>query len=171
MAEWKDIVDYEGLYQVSNEGRIRRNKNGHILNHRFMDTGYDRCVLYKKGNPKTLMVHRIVALSFIDNKDNKPIINHKDSNPKNNNVENLEWVTAKENTWHSINKGRQCLWGEKHPSALIKEKDARLMIKLCSEYAIKRKAVAIIFGVKRHIVDMLMTNRSWKHIDRCEVLN
>lgn len=110
---WKDIVGYEGLYQVSNFGVVKsltklcghRPKKETIIK---QDTsrGYKRVTLCKDGILKRFQVHRLVGLAFIENPQNKPCINHKDENRANNNVLNLEWVTHKENTnyGHCIEK-------------------------------------------------------------------
>ena len=101
---WKDIQEYEGLYQVSNLGRIKsfprpgtRTKKIRILKQTIGKHGYYCVVLYKNGKPKTKIVHRIVAETFINNKNNYNIVNHKDENSLNNNVSNLEWCSQKYN--------------------------------------------------------------------------
>lgn len=104
---WKDIPGYEGIYQVSTKGRVRSfwKKEPHILKQTLTTTGYKKVELYKDKKRKTYKVHRLVALAFILNSENKPNINHKDGNPLNNTVENLEWCTQKENVEHAIKTG------------------------------------------------------------------
>lgn len=112
---WKDIEGYEGLYQVSNLGRVKRimfinNKtikpSNKVLSCNKKDkSGYVCVTLWKDGTRKYDRMHRIVAKTFIPNIDNKPVINHKDGNKANNCVENLEWVTYKENTHHALKTG------------------------------------------------------------------
>lgn len=101
---WKDIKGYEGLYQVSINGDIK-NKFGVVINGWQQNKhGYRKVRLYKNRKAKDFYLHRIVAIAFVDNPNSKPIINHIDSNPKNNKASNLEWVTQKENMEHaSIN--------------------------------------------------------------------
>lgn len=96
---WKDIKGYEGLYSVSNKGNIKNLKTNKILAG-GNSSGYRNITL--KG--KTYMVHRLVALAFIDNPQNLPQVDHRDENKKNNDVSNLRWVSKSENTRHSIYK-------------------------------------------------------------------
>ena len=100
MEIWKDIQDYEGLYQVSNQGRVK-SKNG-ILHLNTNTYGYKHVTLSKNNKQKTVVVHLLVAGAFLDNPLNKPQINHKDGNKENNTVANLEWVTQIENNRHAI---------------------------------------------------------------------
>lgn len=112
---WKDIEGYEEYYQVSNFGRVKSfiGWNGHryikreqLLNPYKQQSGrnYYRSVVKLKKNKKSkdYRVHQLVAKAFIDNPNNYKIINHKDGNPLNNRVENLEWCTQKENVRHAI---------------------------------------------------------------------
>lgn len=89
---WKDVVGYEGLYQVSDLGRVRR--NGRELSQSRNEHGYSRVSLCKNGKPKTLYVHRLVAEAFVPNPLGLPEINHKDENPSSNAASNLEWCTS-----------------------------------------------------------------------------
>ena len=122
MEEWRYIEGYEGLYQVSNEGRIKSlnreivYKDGRkkilpekILHNFLSDLGYYHVMLSKNGIPKRYKVHRLVAKAFIPNPNDLPIINHKDENPKNNTVENLEWCTQDYNIHYGtmIERGRE----------------------------------------------------------------
>ena len=103
MEIWKDIKDYQGLYMVSNYGRVKSLKDNHgnyrekILRLRTDKHGYKKVSLYKNGKPKTYKVHRLVASAFIENLNNYPYINHRDENSSNNHVSNLEWCTHEYN--------------------------------------------------------------------------
>ena len=95
---WKNIEGYEGKYQVSNLGRVKsmigQEKVLHPKKHR---NGHLQIGLHKDKKRKTMYIHRLVAQAFITNPDNLPCVNHKDENPNNNNVDNLEWCTQKYN--------------------------------------------------------------------------
>lgn len=118
----KDKINFEGLYEVSNKGRVRslprvqEDKLGRIA----VQTGcilkdlpskqssmgtYRQVILHKNNKQFTRLVHRLVAASFIPNESCLPFVNHIDGDPSNNCVENLEWCTAKQNTLHAIKLG------------------------------------------------------------------
>lgn len=99
---WKDIKGYEGLYQVSNLGRVRslnyrRTGVTIILPPKKINTGYYRITLCKNGKKKRFFLHRLVAIAFVPNPNNYPIVNHKDRNPLNCAADNLEWCTVSYN--------------------------------------------------------------------------
>lgn len=94
--KWLPVVGYEGRYEVSNFGRVRRVK---IIVPSKKKHGYMQVSLVDgKGTRKSLRLHRLVAEAFLPNPDGKPQVNHKDEDPENNRADNLEWATAAENT-------------------------------------------------------------------------
>ena len=119
MEEWKDIKGYEGLYQVSNEGRVKSlsrtiiksdktiNTKEKILQASKVGKGYLQVCLSLDSKLKHYLVHRLVAEAFIKNPQNKPCVGHCDCNPVNNNVRNLYWCTYNENNNHIITKARK----------------------------------------------------------------
>lgn len=100
---YKNIVGYEDLYEVSDTGLVRNKVSGKILKPR-KDRGYLHVKLYKDGIGKIYKVHRLVANTFILNPLNLPEVNHIDENKSNNNVENLEWISHQENIDYSLSK-------------------------------------------------------------------
>lgn len=113
IKKWKDILGYEGWYQASNIGEIKRIKpyknqyaewkSNKILKPTKSRKGYLYVTLRKNDLSSRIFVHRIIAKTYIPNYENKPYINHIDGNPLNNNVSNLEWCTQKENMIHCYN--------------------------------------------------------------------
>lgn len=103
---WKDVVGYDGLYQVSNCGNVFSVRSNKQLKLRTNIDGYYTVCLSKYGVSKTWRVHRLVAMAFIPNTDNKPCINHIDCNRQNNVISNIEWCTIKENAQHAAKLGR-----------------------------------------------------------------
>lgn len=99
---WKDVAGYEGLYEISNLGRVR-SKNG-ILKPQKRQHGYLGIMLYGKGGHKrgfrTFSVHRLVAEAFIPNPNGYPEVNHIDEDKTNNRADNLEWVSRIQNCHH-----------------------------------------------------------------------
>ena len=98
MEKWKTIIDFPN-YDVSSFGKIRNNKSGKIMKN-SIKSGYCNISLINENNYKTLKVHRLVALAFIENPENKSEVNHKDKNKLNNSISNLEWMTRRENNIH-----------------------------------------------------------------------
>ena len=108
---WKDIPGYEGLYQVSNTGQVRslnyrQTGKTKILKQHTDKNGYKKVGLSKNGKVKTYAVHRLVAKAFISNPNNLPYVNHKDENPSNNAVWNLEWCDCSYNTSYGTSRER-----------------------------------------------------------------
>lgn len=138
---WKDVKGFEGNYEVSSKGIVKRKKgetiykDGRIAN--FSETilkqgfnrkGYARVYLSVNSNKFTKTVHRIVAETFIPNPENKNTVNHKDCNKLNNSVENLEWATNKENMQHAFRSG---IFDERDKTAIYNIK--HMKDKLCKK--------------------------------------
>lgn len=96
MVIWKTIENYPN-YKISNNGLVMSIKTGKIMKGTLKKSGYLQIDLWNNGTISWFLIHRLVALSFIPNPDNKPQVNHIDEDKQNNNINNLEWVTAKEN--------------------------------------------------------------------------
>ena len=116
MGIWRDIEGYEGLYQVSNEGRIKSLKRHHVRNDRILKQSkdkdkYKRVDLRKDNVSAIKRVNRLVAKAFIPNPNNYPVVNHKDENKENNSVDNLEWCSISYNNDYGSRNGNFCKKG------------------------------------------------------------
>jgi hypothetical protein len=100
MEEWRDVIGFEGFYEVSNIGRVRNYVTKKIRLPYKHKGKYLKVSLHRKGFKRNYPVHRLVAMAFIPNEYNKLEVNHKDLNKMNNYVDNLEWVTGEENREH-----------------------------------------------------------------------
>lgn len=151
--EWRAVAGYEGLYEVSNLGRVRsldrvrtkphpRNtsmtmtyiKKGRILKRKKLPCGYWIVDLWKDKRPRTISVHRLVAIAFIPNPDNLPEVNHIDENKENPVVTNLEWVTHEGNMRHGTCGKRM---GRKHWKPVVQTDMNGNVIKIwdCAQHA------------------------------------
>ena len=154
---WKDIKDYEGLYQVSNLGNVRsldkilkayikNQKNiirkGKKLKPRYDKKGYQMVVLYKNGIGKNFKVHRLVAEAFIPNPNNLPQINHKDETKRNNIFTNLEWCDCKYNN----NYGNHKTFGNKKVIMLDKNNNKINIFDSVNEASKKTNIIATSIG-------------------------
>ena len=105
---WRNVVGYEGLYQVSSFGRVKSfyGIGERLLTPSANKSGYQYTVLTDKNKiRKSCKVHTLVARAFLPNPENKPVVHHRDSNRANNRVSNLEWVTHRENTAYAVQNG------------------------------------------------------------------
>lgn len=103
--EWKDLIGFEDLYWISSEGKIKNSKGKIVKTYYSTRCEYPMIRLYKEGETRSFMVHRLVAKHFVPNEYNKPQVNHKDKNKSNYSASNLEWVTAVENMHHHYTNG------------------------------------------------------------------
>lgn len=162
---WKDVVGYEGRYQVSNLGEVRslpiksvfkdgqvHYLKGMILKQTFTSTGYKKVELKKDGISKSFKVHRLVAMAFIVNTYEKPFINHKDGNRINNIVDNLEWCTQKENMKHACDTGlRNCIKNRVDHNSVIKDYLNHSSSYVTNKYGISK---TVLYGIlKEHKID------------------
>lgn len=113
---WKDIEGFEGLYQVSNLGRVKSLERyvyhgdkamlrKERIRRPYDNQGYWNLTINKDGKEYHTTIHQLVAKAFVPNPDNKPVVNHIDGDKKNNRADNLEWVTVAENARHAIKMG------------------------------------------------------------------
>jgi hypothetical protein len=163
---WKDIKNYEGLYQVSNLGRIKSlirhyHPKEQILNPTLVQ-GYFYIILSKNNIHKSFKVSRLTAQTFITNPENKPQVNHKDGIKTHDYIENLEWCTNQENTIHSFKMGLQIpVKGEKHGKSKLKENDILKIRRLRNDDKLTLKTIANLFNITITTVYDILHGKSW----------
>ena len=154
---WRPIANYEGLYEISDygsvrslpgsvfsrDGRVMKRKGGLLKTHKR--GRYTNKTLYKNMISKNYTIHRLVALAFIPNPENKPHINHIDNNRYNNHVNNLEWVSQKENLKHAYDQGRM----SKPPVNYVSQERLRQAKELLDQ-SINRTEIAKRLNMSRH---------------------
>ena len=177
--EWKDVVNFKGLYQVSNLGRIKSYDKTHtgidkigrninrfypkrIMKQSLEKQGYLRLTLTDRNKKETRhSVHRLVSIAFTPNPLNLPEVDHLDGNKTNNTIINLKWVTSVENVKNAwaigLCKKRS---GEKHSQSVLTDKDV-LFIRASN---ISRKELSIKFSVGIKCIDKIINRKRWTHI-------
>lgn len=171
--EFRPVNGYEGLYEVSDFGRVKSldryvvyPKGGiRIFYGRLLSLskpkGYDRVTLIRNNKAITHFVHQLVAIAFISPRTKeKPWVNHKNFIRDDNRPENLEWVNSQENMDHQVNGGRSPK-GSKNPSAILTEEQVR-EIKTCK---MSFKEMSLKYGVCIGTLEALRYGRTWKHIE------
>lgn len=171
IERWKDIPEYEGLYRISNHGRIRslgrfiqRKKYSYFRKGMYLkfgnSRGYLSVKLYRYNKQKQFKIHIIVLTSFDRSPKPGEQCNHKDGNKSNNYIENLEWVTCKENINHAIKVlGVSPIRNHKLIENQVKE--IRVHLK---EGKLIQKQIAEIYGVHKSVISNIKAGRVWKHL-------
>lgn len=167
---WKEIPGYEGLYKCSNLGVIqsikRKCKGGNNvrtvpqknLKYRTTESGYFRVALTKGKKVKDYFVHRIVAITFLNNPNNKPFVNHKKGIKRDDRSSELEWCTQSENEIHAHKIGLKNHKGEKHPLAKLSNNDI-CEIREMANNGIKSRTIARLFKVSESHLSNIKNNK------------
>lgn len=161
----KDIKDYEGLYFLDDKGNVfsypkKTRKHIRQIYPSLQKTGYWAIDLCKDGKIKKYLLHRLMALTFLDNPKSKPQVNHINGIKTDNNIENLEWNTRSENQRHSIKIGLRTTIGEKNSQAKLTNEDVLFIRKSNEKGVILSKK----FNVSNPTITDIRKGRSWKHI-------
>lgn len=175
MEIWKDIKGFEGLYQVSNFGRVKRlahavktikgqrNLGEQIKKQSVRKDGYMCVSIRKEGERFGFLVARLVAIHFIENPEGKSEVNHISGDKSDNNVANLEWTTRKENAQHAMRTGLMPT-GEGHGMSKLKEFEVKEMRELYSMGNVSTGELGKKYNVSYKNVWLIVTNRAWNHV-------
>lgn len=168
---WKVANDdiLQGKFEVSTHGRVRSKKTKKILKLNKMGSGYYQFTC-KPDGIKTVgrRVHRLVMMTFVENVEDKPFVNHIDGDKSNNCIDNLEWCTQEENVKHSWETGlsKKVVGVDNHKSKLTDD-DVRYIrenyipnSKTCSQRALAKK-----FGVTKTVISSILDNKTWTHVE------
>ena len=166
---WRDVIGYEGIYQVSNLSRVKSfyGNKARILKHHIDIDGYAIVALSQNSKDKTFGVHVFVARAFIDNPDNKPLVHHQDSNRLHSCIWNLEWVTFSENNRYAVQHGSRKRGSASSCAKLTKEQAEevlRLYVKGSSEFGCY--GLAKRFNVHPMTINSIVRGKTYKDIAR-----
>lgn len=163
--EWKPISNYKPGYEVSTFGRLKtlpKRYNGYTTSILSQNIQFKYCKSVIAS--KNFFVHRLVGLEFLENKENKPFINHLDGDTENNFYKNLDWCTQKENIHHAIKIGLIDNLGENHPLSKL----TNIQAKEIYESVLDRKTIANIYAVSVDTINLIKNGRIWQHITGAE---
>jgi len=171
MEQWRPAVGFEGLYSVSDRGRIRRDKAtrmnpvGSIVRTPVDQRGYPMCSIRgHTGKFTTKRVHVMVLEAFAGPRPEGYISRHLDGNPSNNNVSNLRWGTYRENSADTKRHGRATT-GENHPFCRLTEAKVRMIRVLWEARVFPRCEIAEVFGISDAHVSGICNGTFWKEVE------
>lgn len=158
---WKPAPGYEGLYNVSNLGNVFSVVSNRLLKP-YLRRGYKSVWLTKTRIEKNKLIHRLVAIAFISNPEDKKEVNHIDGDKNNNSVNNLEWATPGENIRHADRTGLRDIRGENSKTSILTNEDV-LEIRRLRGILLQRE-LAEKFNVKKRTIQAVQRRQNWKHI-------
>lgn len=163
MSEFKTIPGFE-KYEISENGVIRNKKTGYILKHFDTRKGYKRLSLQNDFNEeKPMTVHRLIAITFIPNPENKATVNHKNGIKHDNRKINLEWMTNRENLKHAYAEGIRSSSGESHPQSKLTNEDV-IQIRYLATKGVRNKHLMNLYNISGPTISNIVARRVWKHI-------
>lgn len=160
--EFKDIPGYEGLYQVSNTGKVLGLKRNKLLKKLTRPNGYLYVDLCKNNKSIKHSIHRLVMIAFIGPSD--LTVNHKDGDKTNNRLDNLEYVTQLQNSQHAWKSGlKASMEGENHFASKLTEKDVKNIRRL-GKNGMSQMDLSRQYGISQSNVWSILKDKTWKHL-------
>lgn len=175
-TEWKIVENTDGKIEVSNSGLVRSYLSGkpRILKSQIDKKGYSRIAITINRKKHTYKVHRLVAIAFLENPEDLPQVNHIDGNKQNNHVENLEWISNRDNALHAIKAG---LWANVIAGSLKENNRRKKPVVAFNETGQKHfesVSEAERYFNSRHVVDAIKgkrhTVKGWRFAYESEVV-
>lgn len=176
----KQIPKWEGLYSVTDDGRVwsharksiagtgfKNNPGRWMKPHKFSRTSHLRVYLSKDGKKYPMMIHRLVATAFIPNHDNLPVVNHLDGDPTNNTLSNLEWTTQSGNCIHAVSLGLTKLpsqVGAKNSQSKLNDNKV-IEMRLLKKHGMSISCLSKMFNVSTKTTRDAVNKVTWKHVE------
>lgn len=161
---WKDISGYDGIYQVSDFGRVRSVKKNRIMNQCKKSNGYLHLALSKNGEVKYFHVHRLVAMAFLPEVPGKGHVNHKDGIKDNNDVSNLEWCNRSENMQHAYDMRLQPVRYAMNSAARKLTENQVLCIINLRKNGELIKNIAAQYNVTATCISYIVNRKCWNYL-------
>lgn len=162
-AEWLPVVGFEELYEISRWGQVYSIRHDKMRKGAIDSKGYIRVTFWSKGVSCTKQIHRVVMEAFVGPCPKGYQVNHRDSNPSNNCVENIEYITGSENCRHAYRDGRNCRKGESHNQAKFTDNAIRDIRDRCRAGE-RQKDVAVEYGVDASTISYIARKKRWQHV-------
>jgi len=177
MEIWKPVVGYEGLYEVSNLGRVK--SLDRVINHKRLKkqtikgremksacvgrTNHRFVSLSKDGKAKAQLIHRLVLISFVGNCPEGMECSHLDGNAENNRLDNLIWETPKENQKRRKDHGTY-LWGENAPISKLKSSEVQEIKEMLNDKSITQRTIAKKYKISEHTISKIKHREVWGNL-------
>lgn len=177
VSKWNPIPSLNGKYEASRQGEIRNSQTKKVLKQQINLFGYYILTVRPEPNKTiNIRVHQVVAEAFLGKRPKGYVVNHIDGNKQNNYVDNLEYVTPRENNIHALRKGLRkpanmknfSPKGESHYRASINEEIVKEILRLHKEEHLGERRIAKRLNISVGVVGNIVRNRSWKHIKRSD---
>lgn len=158
------ITDFEN-YLITSDGEVINKKTGRKLKSDLNNCGYKRVTLSKEGKTKRFFVHRLVALHYLPNPSGSDVVNHKNGDKTDNQVDNLEWCSPSKNRIHAFETGL-CKSGQEHHNSKVTDSDVTEVCELIESGLKRGDVLSQVPSISKSTFDDIRRRRTWRHISR-----